>query len=81
MVDQIIRVPGASTGTNLWGVFQVVRTMIEKQQSGTIVTLMCDSGERYLDTYYDSDWVANNIGDLQVYTDQLPPRLIATGKV
>ena len=52
--------------------------MIEKQQSGSIVTLMCDSGERYLDTYYDSDWVANNIGDLQVYTDQLPPRLIAT---
>ena len=81
-LDTLIgRKPGASTGTNLWGVFQVVRTMIEKQQSRSIVTLMCDSGERYLDTYYDSDWVANNIGDLQVYTDQLPPRLIATGKV
>ena len=59
MVDQIIRVPDASTGTNLWGVFQVVRTMIEKQQSGTIVTLMCDSGERYLDTYYEGAvWLA-----------------------
>jgi len=71
------RKPGASTGTNLWGVFQVARAMLEKQQSGSIVTLMCDSGERYLDTYYDSNWVANNIGDLQVYTDQLPPRLVA----
>ena len=81
-LDTLIgRKPGASTGTNLWGVFHVVRTMIEKQQSRSIVSLMCDSGERYLDTYYDSDWVANNIGDLQVYTDQLPPRLIATGKV
>ena len=72
------RKPSASTGTNLWGVFQVARTMLEKQQSGSIVTLMCDSGERYLDTYYDSDWVANNIGDLQVYADQLPPELMAT---
>jgi cysteine synthase A len=69
---------GVSIGTNLLGVFQVTLTMIEKQQSGSIVTLMCDSTERYLDIYYDSDWEANNIGDLKVYTDQLPPRLIAT---
>jgi cysteine synthase A len=81
-LDTLIgRKPGASTVTNLWGAFQVARTMIEKQQSGSIVTLMCDSGERYLDTYYNSDWVANNIGHLQVYTNQLPPSLIATGKV
>ena len=81
-LDTLIgRKPDTSTGTNLWGVYQVDQTMIEKQQSRSIVTLMRDSGERYLDTYYDSDWVANNIGDLQVYTDQLPPRLIATGKV
>jgi cysteine synthase A len=47
------RKPGASTGTNLWGVFRVARTMLENQHSGSNVTLMCDSGERYLDTYYD----------------------------
>ena len=75
------RKPGASTGTNLWGIFQVARTMIEKQQSGSILTLMCDSRERYLDTYYNTGWVANNVGDLQVYTDQLLPSLIATRKV
>jgi cysteine synthase A len=72
------RKPGASTGTNLWGVFQVARTMLQNQQSGSIVTLMCDSGERYLDTYYDSQWVAKNMGDLQSYTDQLPLDLMAT---
>ncbi|MFT4607555.1 MAG: cysteine synthase A [Gammaproteobacteria bacterium] len=78
-LDRLIgRKPGASTGTNLWGVFQVAQEMMGKQQSGSIVSLMCDSGERYLDTYYDSDWVANNIGDLQVYVDQLPPGLMAT---
>ena len=67
------RKAGASTGTNLWGVFQVAREMLENQQSGSIVTLMCDSGERYLDTYYDDHWVAQNIGDLNLYSAQLPP--------
>ena len=66
------RKAGASTGTNLWGVFHIARGMLAKQQSGSIVTLMCDSGERYLDTYYDDSWVAQNIGDLEVYLDQLP---------
>lgn len=66
------RKAGASTGTNLWGVFQVASEMQTKQQSGSIVSLMCDSGERYLDTYYNKEWVAKNIGDLQVYDDQLP---------
>lgn len=66
------RKAGASTGTNLWGVFHVAREMQANQQCGSIVTLMCDSGERYLDTYYDDDWVAENIGPLQAYTAQLP---------
>lgn len=66
------RKAGASTGTNLWGVFHVAREMLGRQKNGSIVTLMCDSGERYLDTYYDESWVAQNIGDLTVYSDQLP---------
>jgi cysteine synthase A len=66
------RKAGASTGTNLWGVFHVAGEMQAKQQRGSIVTLMCDSGDRYLDTYYDDKWVAQNIGDLQRYADQLP---------
>ena len=68
----IKRKAGASTGTNLWGVFQIARQMQQKQQQGSIVTLMCDSGERYLDTYYDPQWVAKNSGDFKAYHDQLP---------
>ena len=49
-----------------------IQLLLHQQQSGSIVTLMCDSGERYLDTYYDSQWVASNMSDLQPYTDQLP---------
>jgi hypothetical protein len=30
-----------------------------------------DSGERYLDTYYNEEWVSNNIGDLTPYLAQL----------
>ena len=62
---------GPSTGTNLWGTLEVAKQMIETNQQGSLVTLLCDSGERYLDTYYDASWVDENIGDLQSYSKQL----------
>ncbi|WP_263140185.1 PLP-dependent cysteine synthase family protein [Pseudomonas sp. RIT-PI-AD] len=64
---------GGSTGTNLWGVLQVARQMQAHGIRGSIVTLMCDSGERYLDTYYDRDWVARHIGDIAPYAERLDP--------
>ena len=65
------RKAGASTGTNLWGALQVAQQMVQNGQKGSIVTLLCDSGERYLDTYYDSQWVQDNIGDLSKPTTAL----------
>ena len=65
------RKAGASTGTNLWGALEVAINMKAEKQRGSIVTLMCDSGERYLDTYYDPEWVKLNIGDVAPYLDQL----------
>lgn len=62
---------GASTGTNMWGALTLARQMRERGEQGAIVTLLCDSGERYLDTYYDADWVKKNIGDLSQYNQQL----------
>jgi cysteine synthase A len=62
---------GASTGTNIWGALTLARQMRDRGEQGAIVTLLCDSGERYLDTYYDADWVKKNIGDLSQYTQQL----------
>lgn len=56
---------GASTGTNMWGVLQLAERMRAEGRTGSIVTLLCDSGERYLETYYNADWVKANIGDLQ----------------
>ena len=40
-------------------------------EQGSIVTLMCDSGERYLDTYYNESWVREHIGDIQPELDNL----------
>jgi cysteine synthase A len=62
---------GPSTGTNFWGVLQVVQRMREQGIDGSIVTLLCDSGERYLDTYYNPEWVKNNFGDIESYSTQL----------
>ncbi|MEF1290538.1 PLP-dependent cysteine synthase family protein [Vibrio sp. M260118] len=62
---------GASTGTNLYGVLQLASEMKASGEKGSIVTLLCDSGERYLDTYYNPEWVANNIGDLQPHINAI----------
>ena len=44
---QLGRKVGASTGTNMWGVLQLAARMREEGRTGSIVTLLCDSGERY----------------------------------
>jgi cysteine synthase A len=48
---------GGSTGTNLWAVAQVVGEMVRRNESGSVVTLLCDSGERYRSTHYDDAWL------------------------
>ncbi|MEJ3654522.1 PLP-dependent cysteine synthase family protein [Actinomycetes bacterium KLBMP 9759] len=48
---------GGSTGTNMWGVWQLVARMRAEGVQGSIVTLICDGGERYRHSYYDDDWV------------------------
>ncbi len=49
---------GGSTGTNLWACVQLVEEMAAAGETGSIVTLLCDSGDRYATTYYDDDWLA-----------------------
>jgi cysteine synthase len=49
---------GGSTGTNLWGAFGLIAAMRAEGVRGSVVTLICDGGERYADTYYSDDWVA-----------------------
>lgn len=62
---------GASTGTNMVGVLQLAKQMLDNGESGSIVTLLCDKGDRYLGSYFNPDWVAKNIGDIGPYLAQL----------
>jgi cysteine synthase A len=49
---------GGSTGTNLCGAFALIAEMLAAGHRGSVVTLICDGGERYADTYYSDEWVA-----------------------
>ncbi|MFC8384268.1 PLP-dependent cysteine synthase family protein [Nocardia sp. NPDC057272] len=55
---------GGSTGTNLWGAFHLVAELVAAGRSGSVVTLLCDGGDRYAGTYFDDDWVAAQNMDL-----------------
>jgi cysteine synthase A len=50
---------GPSTGTNLWGAFGLLAEMIEARRSGSVVTLLADSGDRYADTYFCDEWLTS----------------------
>jgi len=62
---------GPSTGTNLWGAFQLIAQMRAEQKSGSLVMILCDSGERYGNTYYNPSWVAENGYQLDNYMHTL----------
>jgi cysteine synthase A len=48
---------GPSTGTNLWGAFGLLAEIAAAGVGGSVVTLICDSGDRYADTYFDDAWL------------------------
>jgi cysteine synthase len=49
---------GGSTGTNFVGVLRVAQAMRARGETGAIVTILCDGGERYAHSYYNADWYA-----------------------
>lgn len=59
---------GGSTGTNMWGALRLIAQMIEAGQTGSVVTLICDGGERYVNTYDSDEWVAARGLDLEPFT-------------
>ncbi len=51
------RLCGGSTGCNLIACMALVREMAAAGDSGSVVSLLCDSGERYRSTYFNDDWL------------------------
>jgi len=64
---------GGSTGTNLFAVFKLIEKMVKKGEKGSVVSMICDSGDRYLNTYYNSVWLSEQgvLKDLEKYRKQL----------
>ena len=71
---------GGSTGTNLYGAMILAQEMIERGERGSILTLICDSGERYRDTYYNAAWLAEQNLILSPWQQQIDG-FFATGRL
>jgi cysteine synthase A len=63
---------GPSTGTNVWGAFGVLAEMVAQKRSGSVVTLLADSGDRYADTYFSEEWL-----DQSGLNDSAPSTVLA----
>jgi len=56
---------GGSTGTNFVGMCWAAARLRAGDEQGSLVTLICDSGERYQSTYYDPEWIEASGLDLE----------------
>ena len=62
---------GGSTGSNVWGAMVLVAEMLSRGEQGSVVTLICDGGDRYAGTYYSDAWVGEQGLDLAPYAQAL----------
>lgn len=56
--ERLFRRVGGSTGTNFMGILCMASHMLKQGRSGSLVSLICDSGDRYSATYFNPDWLA-----------------------
>ena len=68
---------GPSTGTNFAGALHLAREMAARGEPGSIVTLICDAGERYHDTLFAPGWVAAQGLDATATVQDSHPRSAA----
>ncbi len=56
--ERLFRRVGGSTGTNFYGLLSIAAQMRREGRRGALVTLICDSGDRYAETCFNDDWLA-----------------------
>lgn len=71
LAQRLGRRVGGSSGTNLIGSLIVAERMVASGQSGSIVAILCDGGERYASTYYDDAWLKAQGFELEPLIDQI----------
>jgi cysteine synthase A len=62
--ERLFRRVGGSTGTNFFGLLLIAAQMAREGRQGALVTLICDSGDRYSETYYNDGWLAGQGVDI-----------------
>jgi cysteine synthase A len=71
---------GGSSGTNVVACLELATEMCGRGERGSIVTLLCDRGERYADTLYDSVWLDQHVPKLALYRRRIDHALAHGGK-
>jgi cysteine synthase A len=69
--ERLYRTVGGSTGANFFGVCHLAAEMLRAGRRGSLVTLLCDGGERYQDTYYNDPWLKSQNIVIEPYVAKL----------
>ncbi|WP_368648573.1 PLP-dependent cysteine synthase family protein [Castellaniella ginsengisoli] len=77
--DRLFRRVGGSTGTNFMGVLCMASLMRQQGRSGSLVTLICDSGDRYATSYYNEAWLREQKLDIGGWRARIE-RFLDTGE-
>jgi len=62
--ERLFRRVGGSSGTNFYGLLSIAAQMRREGRTGALVTLICDSGDRYAATCFNDDWLAEQQIDI-----------------
>ena len=77
--DALGRRVGGSTGTNVWACARIAQEMAAAGAPGSIVTLLCDGGDRYSHTYYNDAWLAERGVEWRAEADRVASFLGSSG--
>ena len=75
---RLFRRVGGSTGTNFYALCLIAAQMTKTGDEGSLVSLICDSGERYAATYYDDAWLKAQGIDIRPHCETIE-RFLDTG--
>ena len=67
---------GGSSGTNLVACLELACAMRARGEHGSIVSLLCDRGERYIETLFDAAWLGERKLDAQAWRSALDACLL-----
>ncbi len=72
LVNQLLgRKVGGSTGTNCYAALRVMCDMVSRGERGSVVSIICDSGDRYANTYYNEDWIKSQGFELETHMERI----------